>query len=234
MSHCIQEQNTSSLTVSQSMASDVATLPTSLQHLHTNQQEILQIVTNIQQLQLTSIDQSTPRPGSNKAIPSHLQIADRAALPYHGGHTDTHSVGKSCTCTMTGSWLFRSWGILSGVRGHQFGCPKYYDREVTTIAKGKFTILNRFWGYSAYIGVAVIRENTSITIGPTISVWPVVDDDSPAFRITYDLDKYENINDALAELRSLYKEKRASPRDTLPDGRTLMHVRALHFRTGVS
>lgn len=228
MSHCIQEQNNSFLAVSQSIASDVATLPASLLHLHTQQQEMQQMITNIQQLKLTSIDQSTPRAESNKASLHRCHIPDRTTLRYHRAHTNTQSVGKDCTCTMTGSWLFRSSSILSRVRGHQFGCPKYYDREVTTVVKGKFTILNRFWGYSAYIGVQVIREDAGITISPTISIWPVVDNDSPAFRILYGIDKYENINDALAELRSLYNNGRASPRDTLPDGQTLIHVRSLH------
>lgn len=224
MSHCIQQQNTSFLAVSRSMASDVATVPASLQHLHSNQQEILQIVTSIQQLQLTSIDQSTPRLGSSKAIPYRRQIAGRTALIT----PNPDSVGTNCTCIRTGSWLFRSCGMLSGIRGHQFGCPKYYEREVTTLVNGKFTILNRFLGYSAYVSVSVIRENAGVTIDPTISIWPVVDWNSPAFQILYEIEEYESINDALAELRSLFDQGKASPRDTLPNGQTLIHVRPVH------
>ena len=230
MSHSIQEQNTSFLAVSQSMASDVATLPASLQHLHSNQQEILQIVTSIQQLQLTSIDQATQPAKLNRAFASRRQIADRTALPYHRDLADTDSLGANCTCTRTDSWLFRSFGMLSGIRGHQFGCPKYYDREVTTVVNSKVTILNRFLGYSAHVRIAVIHESASVTISPTISIWPVVNEASPAFQIMYELDEYENINDALADLCSLYNIGRASPRDTLPDGQTLMHVRLIRCR----
>lgn len=234
MSHCIQEQNTSFLAVSRSIASDVATLPASLQHVHTNQQEILQIVTNIQQLQLTTLDHNTEPPRLDRALPPRRKIADRSGFANRRLHADTDSVGTNCTCTKTGSWLFRSFDMLSRIRSHQFGCPKYYEQEVTTLVNGKLAILNRFLGYSAYIGVQVIREDTSITIGPTVSVWPVVDRDSPAFRIIRRLSEYGALDGALAELHSLYNEGKASPRDTLPDGRTLMHVRSHSFRTGVS
>ncbi|BCS23740.1 uncharacterized protein APUU_40184S [Aspergillus puulaauensis] len=220
MSHCIQQQNTSFLAVSRSMASDIATVPASLQHLHSNQQEILQIVTSIQQLQFTSIDQSTPRPGSNRAIPSRRQIAGRTALIT----PNQDSVETNCTCTRTGSWLFRSGGMLSGIRGHQFGCPKYYEREVTTLVNGKFTILNGFLGCSAYVSVSVVRENAGVTIKPTINIWPVVDGNSPAFQLLGKVGKYKSVSDVLAELRSLFDQGKASPRDTLPNGKTLIHA----------
>ncbi|KAL4922626.1 hypothetical protein BDW62DRAFT_196630 [Aspergillus aurantiobrunneus] len=226
MSNDIQEQNTLSLTVSRSIASNTAAVPTSLQRIEQGQQQLLQLISNIQQSQLTSIDQTVVPPSFQAPGLSPHHRALKESRRSKTGYTNENS----CTC---GPRKQRFWAFLPSVRSHQFGCPMYFHREVTTLVDRNIAILSRWVAYSASLKVTIVRQTPGFTIHPTLGVRPVVGLDSPAFQIVRDFHPHrETVDSALIKLRSLFEEGKASPKDTLPDGTTLLHlgVRTIFFR----
>ncbi|KAL4781649.1 hypothetical protein BJX76DRAFT_359684 [Aspergillus varians] len=229
MTSQIQSETALSLTFSQSIASDVAAVSPSLQRIEHGQQQILQLVTSIQQSHLAVIDQSAAS-SHHESAPKSIRPRHRRAIhsrlgPGAPGMTLSRASAKSCTCTSSEKWSFRAWGFLSSIRSHRFGCPMYSVREITTVVDGRLTVLNKFFGCSAYFNITVVRENAGLAIHPVISLRSIVDYDAPAFRVVHEalLNRDFDFGDAVLKLRRLFEEGKASPGDTLPNGKTLLH-----------
>ncbi|KAL4965781.1 uncharacterized protein BDV14DRAFT_199554 [Aspergillus stella-maris] len=234
----LEQQSSVSLSVSHSIASDIAGVPSSLKRLDTGQQrlmqsqeQMLQLVTRMQHMQLVALDQT----------PNVQQKFLMRQLPLHGSR-HRHSwhkepvrhfsrLGRStasraqCTCDGTRSWASRIIGFISSIDSHRYDCPLFHRREVATLLGGKLTILTRYINYSASFHVAIVHDTTAFSIQPTITFRRVVNPDSPVFKTIENLlcTKNKNYGNILLHLRHLFDEGKASPSDTLPNGRTLVH-----------
>ncbi|KAL3471247.1 hypothetical protein BJX99DRAFT_263445 [Aspergillus californicus] len=236
----IQAQNTLSLAACNSVALNTTGLPTSLRvisngqrRLEDGQQQILDLVLNIQRMQLASIDQADALDPTQCASPSQSNteplfhrhmLSKRPILDGSQGSAHSGSTVSKCTCGGSGRGLFRILGALSRIRYHKFGCPMYFQKEVTTIINNKVSVLNRFIGYTISFSVTLIQETGTFTMNPSMSVRHVVNEyHAPAFRLFRGIQHDTDVEDLSMKLRCLFENGEASPNDILPDGTTLLH-----------
>ncbi|KAL4793072.1 hypothetical protein BDV19DRAFT_391513 [Aspergillus venezuelensis] len=239
----LEQRSILSLSVSHSIASNIAEVPSSLERLDTGQQrlmqsqeQMLQLVTRMQHMQHVALEQ-TPNAQQGPLIRQPELNGSRRQHSWHQGPVrhlsrwgGSPASQVQCTCNGTRSWVSRVFGFISSIHSHRYDCPLFHHREVATLVDGKLTILTRCINCSVYFHVALVQEKAAFSIQPILNLRRVVDIDSPSFEIIRSTISKNGMNyaEALLRLRSLFDEGKASPSDTLPDGRTLVHE-AIHF-----
>ncbi|KAL4973670.1 hypothetical protein BDW66DRAFT_168434 [Aspergillus desertorum] len=114
---------------------------------------------------------------------------------------------------------------------HKSGCLLHAPGRRTINLVMKRTICNCLLGFSVLASLQITTGTGGFTISPKLVFRPVVPEDSPAFillrsvrpRFKEDSNRsvIRNVNRRLFEL---FREGKASPSDTLADGRTILHV----------
>lgn len=116
---------------------------------------------------------------------------------------------------------------------HKFGCPLYFHEE-KSIFKTRVNFKNRLLSTSIRFCLNSIREAGGYTIFPSLSFCPIVEEsESPAFELVRKArDKLEQdtsvspafIGNLIKQLRSVYEEGSASPKDVSARGNNIFHV----------
>lgn len=116
---------------------------------------------------------------------------------------------------------------------HKFGCPLYFYEE-KSIFKTSVNFRNRLFSTSIRFCLNSIREAGGYTIFPSLSFSPIVKaSESPAFKLVWEArdkltqDKSASpalIRNLINQLRSVYEEGSASPKDVSDLGDNIFHV----------
>lgn len=95
----------------------------------------------------------------------------------------------------------------------------------------KRKICNRLFGFSVLACLQITFGAGGLAISPKLEFQPVVSKDSPAFTLLRSAEQSFNlgfnksvIQDTHKMLFELFREGKASPSDTLPNGETILHV----------
>lgn len=144
---------------------------------------------------------------------------------------------QKCSCSSLPGHSGRRKGLLASLwdSSHKFGCPLYFHEE-RSIFERKLSLPNRLFGTSVHICLKSVREAGGYTIFPTLEFCPIVDEEkSPAFQLISNATEYiggykgksppsDLIRNLINQLRSVYEEGLASPRDTTDYGMNILHV----------
>ncbi|KAH7323857.1 hypothetical protein BKA65DRAFT_75918 [Rhexocercosporidium sp. MPI-PUGE-AT-0058] len=108
-----------------------------------------------------------------------------------------------------------------------------YSQRLENILGIKYTYCTKMLGFSVAATLSVARGAGGLAISPHFMLRAVVPKDSPAFRLL-DFNAWnsdggfrnpiEHANWIIQQLAVLFRDGKASPTDTLPSGKTLLHV----------
>jgi hypothetical protein len=120
-------------------------------------------------------------------------------------------------------------------------CPLYARAERTDTLGAKYTYCSKALGNSISVAISITRGAGGFAISPWLEFRAVVSEDSPAFDLfSYNtllrktkIDITGGAECILRQLHQLFQEGRASPRDILPDGSTLLHVSTFNIINGI-
>lgn len=147
-----------------------------------------------------------------------------------------------CTCSRR-TYMAQSWSSIRRRRfyqlqisSHDRSCPLYrFARKAEYIETG-INFCSSYLRFSLQIALSMTKGAGGFSIGPRLNVRTIVPYDSPASDClnqifsrrwvpNYDFDEF--LESALQHILGLFNEGKAAPTDLTPDGRTLLHVRAL-------
>ncbi|KAL5355089.1 hypothetical protein BJX96DRAFT_1777 [Aspergillus floccosus] len=221
----LEHQTTLNLSVSKSTAARTADNSTILTRIEQGQQQIFQAIESFQQAGVSS-PRALP-PSTLQSLCDQQQAVNRqlrkSAPPRHA----PKSKSASCTCPHEAP---RRWKFFSRFQSHRFGCPLYFQGEEMTLFRGRYAFCNRFLRFSIQFTMNTVSGAGGFTIVPAFDVRRVVPDDAPAFKL---IDEFSRAlqngssqglssDSVLLQLRHLFEEEKASPKDTLSDGTTLL------------
>ncbi|PLN78681.1 hypothetical protein BDW42DRAFT_201995 [Aspergillus taichungensis] len=113
---------------------------------------------------------------------------------------------------------------------HEKSCPFHKSGKRIVSLVVKRTICNRLIRFSMLASLHVTVGAGGLAVSPKLEFRPVVPKDSPAFTLLRDVEarlKSDHnrsvIQDTNKRLFELFREGKASPLDTLPDGNTILH-----------
>jgi hypothetical protein len=111
-------------------------------------------------------------------------------------------------------------------------CPVHDQHERTTLSLKRWSLYNRFLGYTIQITLHITKGAGGLAISPNLVFRATVPTDAPIFRLlsdTKDVLKSETVGITLEntqrKLFELLREGKGSWSDTLPNGDTILHVR---------
>ena len=143
--------------------------------------------------------------------------------------------GRKCSCSLLHAPSRARKGFLASIwhPPHKFGCP-FYFHEQKSIFERRLNFNNIFLGTSVHFCLKSIRKAGTYTIFPSLTFCPIVDEEkSPAFQLVrqaesnYWKDKGNSphlIRNLISQIRSVYEEGSASPKDITPSGRNILYV----------
>lgn len=131
-----------------------------------------------------------------------------------------HSPAR-CTCSRT---QFSSF--------HDSACQLESQSRMVLSLHTRRTFCSRLLSFSLLASLTVTKGAGGFSISPSVRFLAVVPPDSPAFRLLNDAGRKLRlqgdktvIEHSHRRLLELFQDGEASPRDTLPDGNTILHVR---------
>lgn len=114
---------------------------------------------------------------------------------------------------------------------HRNGCPLHESGSRTISFVMNRTICNRLLRFSVLASLQITAGAGGLAISPKLEFRPVVPEDSPAFTLLRGVEasfksgfNRSVIQDTNKRLFELFREGKASPSDTLPNGETILHV----------
>lgn len=139
----------------------------------------------------------------------------------------------SCSSLPTPSRARKGFIVSIWHSPHTFGCPFYFHEEKSIFEK-RFKLNNLLFGTSVRFCLKSIRKAGVYTIFPSLTFCPIVDEKkSPAFQLVYKArlkilkqkdTQSDSIRNLINQLRSVYAEGSASPRDITPSGENIVYV----------
>jgi hypothetical protein len=116
-------------------------------------------------------------------------------------------------------------------------CPVHDQIERTTLFLKRWTIYNRFLGYTIQISLDITKGAGGLAISPHLEFRATVPTDSPIFSLLSNTEgalKSETVGrtleDTQQKLFKLLREGKGSWSDTLPNGNTILYVRIRHIK----
>lgn len=145
-------------------------------------------------------------------------------------HESRPRMRSKCRCrylTPTSAAYIESKDALS----HEKSCPFHESGKRIINLVVKRTICNRLLRFSVLASFRVTVGARGLAISPKLKFRPVVPEDSPAFTLLQDVEarlksdcNSSVIQDTSKRLFELFRDGKASPSDTLPNGKTILHV----------
>lgn len=222
----LEDQTTLVLSVSKSIAAGTTDISTALTRIEHGQQQIFQAIQSFQQAGATS-PRALP-PATLQSLCDQQQHVNRQLRKHAPPRHAPKSKSASCTCPQEAP---RRWKFFPRFQSHRFGCPLYFQGEETTLFRRRYAFCNRFLGFSIQFNMNAISGAGGFTIYPLFEVRRVVPHNAPAFKLIDGIlgNSYEplgghSLNSVMLRMQRLFKDGEASPRDTLSDGTTLLHV----------
>lgn len=139
----------------------------------------------------------------------------------------------SCSSLPTPSRAKKGFIVSIWHSAHTFGCPFYFHEEKSLFER-RLKLNNLLFGTSVHFCLKSIRKAGGYTIFPSLTFCPIVDEvKSPAFRLVYEArskvstqkgTQPDLIRNLISQLRSVYAEGSASPRDITPSGENILFV----------
>lgn len=154
------------------------------------------------------------------------------------GISNARSQGRKCTCALLPAPSRARKGFFASIwhSTHKFGCPFYFHEE-NSIFERRLKFSTPLFGTSVHFCLKSIRKAGGYTIFPCLAFCPIVDDRKlPAFqlvdKVRGDLWEHRDTSNVfqhlfrklINQLRSVYEEGSASPRDITAWGGNILHV----------
>jgi len=139
----------------------------------------------------------------------------------------------SCSSLPTPSIAKKGFIVSIWQSAHTFGCPFYFHEEKSFFER-RLKFYNLLFGTSVHFSLKSIRKAGVYTIFPSLTFCTIVDEEkSPAFQLVYEArleilkqkdTQSDLIRNLINQLRSVYAQGSASPRDITPSGENILYV----------